>query len=211
MKKLLINVGLNLILCILNYEAAVLSKYNKINLIKKRQFYEDYVHPEHEHFGHHEHSMVKLEYIPVPVPNAVRTNEGDRFPFQPHQRLKTESLKTTEIRNITYTTTIKQNDSIVSYTNMLSSQIKPAFLQSTWFIVIMVLIALTILALLIAFCCIKRSRNSNEATKSNSEKSLVDETQTEIEDDKKPSQEKEPKKEVEQEGKKIESSQKDSN
>ena len=69
MKKLIINVVLNLILFISNNETAVTLKYNKINEIEKREFYEvDYVHPEH-------HFIDGPQFIPV------ISNDKHKFPF----------------------------------------------------------------------------------------------------------------------------------
>ena len=56
----MINVVLNLILCISNYETAITSKYKKSNGIEKRQYYEDesYFHPDY-------HFIVHSQFIPV--------------------------------------------------------------------------------------------------------------------------------------------------
>jgi hypothetical protein len=95
MKKLIINVVLNLILFISNNETAVTLKYNKINEIEKREFYEvDYVHPEH-------HFIDGPQFIPV------ISNDKHKFPFLSITKHTTgriivttthhESIKTTTI------------------------------------------------------------------------------------------------------------------
>ena len=93
MKKLIINVVLNLILFISNNETAVTLKYNKINEIEKREFYEvDYVHPEH-------HFIDGSQFIPV------ISNDKHKFPFLPLTKHTTSRIIVTTTHHESIITT----------------------------------------------------------------------------------------------------------